>query len=116
MNLHQKISGATLIEVTVGLVLLTISFLAIWMIYGQVVASSSQRLTRTAEAEAEAWLSQTLLNEEYLDRDKAYDWGSLERNITDHPQYPNLIQVQVNAYRKDHELLASTNQWVYAYE
>lgn len=116
MHPKHHISGSSLVEVTVSLLLVSISFLAAWMIYGYVVSSSAQRLTRTAEAQAEAWLANTLLEENFTADQREFDWGQMERVVSSHPDHELLVQVQILAFRVDGKPLADVNQWVYVAE
>ena len=112
----QVVSGASLVEVTVSMVLLSIIFGAAWMIFGQVVASGNQRLRRTAEAQAEAWLDTSLQEKTYLSDTRSLDWGRLNREVTLHADFPGLVNVEVIAIRADGRILSKVNQWVYVVE
>ncbi|HAA11759.1 MAG TPA: hypothetical protein DCE41_08705 [Cytophagales bacterium] len=113
---NSRVAGASLVEVTVSMVLLSVIFLAAWMIFGQLIASSSQRLVRSAEAQAEAWLDASLAEQDFLPDRQFTEWGQLERKVSPHPDYYGLVLLEVRALGADAREIAHVQQWVYVEE
>ena len=108
-----KVKGSSIIEVTVAMVIASISFLLAASFFWQVALGSLYRQPQKAQQLAISTLNQTLAEGAFVSGPIEHEVYQLRRTIEAYQGSPSLLLVHIEVLSADERLLAEAKQLVY---
>lgn len=111
-----KVKASSVVEVTIAMVIASLSFVLAAIFFGQLTVSSLYRQPAKAQQLAESYLNQSLLDKAYLTETLEHETYQIQRTVSTYQASPLLLVVHIEVLSADYERLAEAKQLVYVEE
>lgn len=115
LNLTQKVSASTLIEVLIAMVTIVIVFGIAMMIYSNVIRSSVSVKKVRAQAVLYDMMQKATASSGSLPDDSfSFNELHVEQSVKPYHDNPHLVEVDLTAYDDNHQILSTLKQVIIA--